>query len=337
MAPLIEIAQARGSYEYEGCFTGLEFANDCTRVSGHYIHDGLNRGMRWGLVASGDHGGRQLAAVFAPKLDRDTIFLALKEKRAYATSGERMFLDVRVNGRFMGEEFVLEEGSKKRTIKIKAAGTSPVVEVDLFRNGRSIHKWAVNGLTLALDWEDREPLLNRESYYYVRAIQADGGQAWSSPTWVINPEVPGEFRFQVGGDELRVIYPDQETDFAVLMHNETDESVMGRVFLDVPGGWEVDREGGVDVTCLPGEWSHAVFNVTVPAPGLQEISLPQVKTRIVFPDGTEMESSLFVVGSPTQISREQKAVLIDARTQVSKDKFEDYLAKIAEVWREEVQ
>lgn len=333
MAPLIEISQARGSYEYEGCFSGLELANDCTRVHGHYIQDGLDRGMRWGFVASGDHGGRQLAAVFAPKLDRETIFQSLKARRAYATSGERMLLDVRVNGHFMGEEFLLEKNSRK--IDIKAIGTSPLVEIDLFRNGRSIHKWAGEYNTIELEWEDSEPLLRRESYYYVRVIQADGGQAWSSPVWVINPEVRGEFQFQVGGDELRVIYPSQETDFAILVHNEKEKGIHGQVFLDVPDGWTVKEEQGIKIDCSSGGWRHAVFHVTASASALTQICLPPVKARFVYPDGRTLESPLFVVGSPSPLSREQKAVLIDARTEVPQHKFGEYLEKIAAAWQKE--
>jgi len=333
MVPLIEIAQVRGSYEYEGCFTGLELNGDCARVRGHYIRDGLDRGMRWGFVANSDHGGRQLAAVFVPSFDRQAIFESLKNKRAYGTSGEHIFLDVRVNGRFMGEEFLLEKESRK--VEIKAVGEASLVEIDLFRNGRSIRKWAAKNEKVDLEWEDNEPLTRRENYYYVRVIQIDGGQAWSSPVWVINPQVPGEFRFQVGDDELRVIYPGQETDFAILMHNEKETSVHGTVALDVPDGWVVKEKEGIKVDCPANGWRHAVFNVRASSFALSQLCLPSVKARFVFPDNRTVESPLFVVGSPKRLSREQKAVLIDAWTEVPKDMFQEYLKKIAEIWRKE--
>lgn len=333
MAPLIEIAQARGSYEYEGCFTGLQLDNDCTRVRGHYIQDGLTRGMRWGFIASGDHGGRQLAVVYAPRLDRESIFDSLRKKRAYATSGERIFLDVRVNGRFMGEEFILRRDSRK--IEIKAIGTAPIVELDIFRNGRSIRKWVPQDEEVELVWEDNEPLSRRENYYYVRVIQADGGQAWSSPIWVIESRMEGEFRFQVGGDELRVVYPDEPSDFAVLMHNEKETGVQGTVVLDVPSGWTVEENEGIKVVCPPGGWRHAVFHVTAPSNAISRLGLPSVKARFVFENGQSIDSPLFVVESPFPISREQKAVLIDARTEIAPEKFPDYIEKIAQIWKEE--
>ncbi|MDH4273313.1 MAG: DUF3604 domain-containing protein, partial [Candidatus Aminicenantes bacterium] len=53
MVPLMEIVQARGSYEHAGCFQGLEIDNDAGRVLGHYIRDGLERGLRWGFIGGG--------------------------------------------------------------------------------------------------------------------------------------------------------------------------------------------------------------------------------------------------------------------------------------------
>ena len=330
MAPLIEIAQTRGSYEYEGCYPGPELSSDCARVRGHYIRDGLERGMRFGFVASGDHGGRQLAAVFAPELTRDRIFESLKAKRVYATNGERMFLDARVNGHFMGEGFELTD--QNRRIEIRGVGTAPIVEVDVFRNGRSIKKWAAHQLRVELEWTDQEPLHQRENYYYVRLVQENGGQAWSSPVWVISPDVPGRFHFQVGGDELRMIYPDKETDFAVLMHNATTRPVSGRVRLDVPEGWTLREKHGITVRSEPGGWNTAVFHVAAPQALLSEIGLPRVTARFEGDQGIRLESPLFVVGSPRMLTREQKAVLIDARTEVPPPRFGEYLERLARLW-----
>ena len=330
MAPLIEIAQTRGSYEYNGCFQGLSFFGDCGRVRGHFVQDGLNRGMRFGLVAGGDHAGHQLAAVFAPELTRDMVFDALRSKRTFATDGERMFLDVRVDGHFMGEAF--ETDKDERTITITAEGTRTLAQVDLYRNGRVIRSWYPRrNEKLETKHLDVEPLFQRESYYYVRALQEGGGQAWSSPTWVIDPGQPGRFRFDVGGDEIRVVYPGVETDFAMLMHNETEKTVSGTVELVLPEGWS-KREGNLSVTCKPGSWNHAVFHVTAPSCPSDRMHLPEVVTRFRCEDGSVFESSLFVVASPHYVSREQKAKLMDARTDISSQEFPRYVETMATRW-----
>jgi len=333
MAPLIEIAQARGSYEYEGCFSQQLHLNDCARVSGHFIHDGLARGMRWGFVAAGDHGGRQLTAVFAPKLTRESLFQNLKNKHTYATNGERMFLDMRVNGRFMGEEFTLEEDN--RTIDIHVRGTTSLVQVDLFRNGRIIRQFNPNNMEFKTSWTDKEPLMERENYYYLRAIQKNGGQAWASPIWVINPRVPGVFRFQLGGDELHVLYPGEERDISVLMHNEMEGPVSGTIHLQVPAGWVVKESGGIHISCPPGAWRHAVFSVMPGSNSITKLCLPEVLAVFEGVDGMNITSQIFAVGSPSFLSRERKAVLMDARRDLSVPAFLDYFKRMEDIWIKE--
>jgi Protein of unknown function (DUF3604) len=330
MAPLIEIAQSRGSYEYDGCFDGLVKENDCSRVRGHFIQDGLNRGMRHGFVASGDHGGRTLTAVFAPKLDRDTIFENLQAKRTFATNGERMFVDFRLNGHFMGDAFQLQ--SPRRKIEISATGTDYITQIEVFRNGRVINQWNLYHKSRKVRFTDKEPLYQRENYYYVRVTQKDGGLAWSSPIWVTDPRIPGDFHFQIGGDELHVVYPDQESDFSILMHNQTDEKVQGKVHLDVPDGWKIREGKSMAVECAPGEWKHAIFNVTASSSGVTQLCMPTVKARFEYPNGKQLQSELFVVGSPVFVSRAQKAQLVDAKTDVPLDKFENFIRRIEKIW-----
>lgn len=333
MVPLMEIVQARGSYEYEGCLQGLSIDNDAARVRGHYIHDGLERGFRWGFIGAGDHGGRQLTAVFAGSLDRRAIFDGLRSRRVYATSGEKMLMDIRINGRFMGEEFRLE--GDNREIRVKVVGTAPLVQVDLFRNGRVIRQWNPDSMEMERTFLDDEPLFGRENHYYLRALQKDGGQAWTSPIWVVNSAVEGRVRFQVGGDEIQMIYPDQETDISVLVHNEADEPVQGTVHLRLPEGWRAKEAEGIRLRCEPGGWHQAVFNVTAPRAALTKLCLPGVEARMDFPDGRTLVSPLFVVGSPTALSREEKAVLIDARTEIPASRFADFLAEMAKLWEKE--
>jgi len=331
MVPVIEIAQARGSFEYEGCPNAYPLDNDIQRVRGHFIHDGLARGMRWGFVAGGDHGGRQLTAVFSPHLDRGSIFEAIKARRVYATSGERIFLDVRINEKFMGEEVVVEDGMD-RQIVIQATGTSPLVQIDLFRNNHIIQQWKPTAPSSGLTWTDGEPLFQKENSYYVRVIQKDGGMAWSSPIWVINKSVPGSFLFQIGGDELHVLYPEQEADISILSHNCAENVVRGIVSLDVPDGWMIKEKNGLPIECSVGSWSQAIFHVTVPRSAGGSLAQAKVFSKIRFDNGETRSSPLFVVVSSKPVSREIKAALIDAKTEVPGEKLRDYIEKMAVVW-----
>ena len=324
MAPLIEIAQVRGSYEYQGCPRGLDLNGDTTRVTGHFIQDGLNRGMHFGIVSNSDHAGRNLTAVFSPKLERDALFQNLRAKRAYGTNGSRIFLDTRINGHFMGEQFRLKS-DQPRMIEIHAEGTAPFVQIDLFRNGHIIRHWKGNRKLFRTKCVDTDPLFARENYYYVRVMQLDGGMAWSSPIWVVNKDVPGQFRFQVGGDELHVVYPGQESDISILMHNEKDQPVNVAVTLDVPKGWKINESMPIMVECPPGGWKHAVFNVTPPDSAFSKLSLPRVIAKCRYDGDLSKESKLFVVGSPNRISNENKAKLIDARAWYTPEQFKKFV------------
>ena len=71
-----------------------------------------------------------------------------------------------------------------------------------------------------------------------------------------------------------------------------------------------------------------------PAPTavMTEIGLPRVTARFMGERGEELESPLFVVASPAALTREQKAVLIDARTEVPPERFAEYLKRMVRIW-----
>lgn len=85
------------------------------------LHDAFKKGYRVGIVAnSDDHKGRPgvaypgsakfgsyggLTCFLAPELTRETIFKALKQRHHYATTGERIYIQLQGNINFMGDLF----------------------------------------------------------------------------------------------------------------------------------------------------------------------------------------------------------------------------------------
>ncbi|MFH1928992.1 MAG: CehA/McbA family metallohydrolase [Chloroflexota bacterium] len=140
--------------------------------------EGLNIGHRSGLMA-----------VLAPELTREAIYEALMARRCYATTGERMYLDFRVDGSPMGSE-VIANGDV--SIHAEVAGTDRIRLVEVLKNNKVIH--SVEGDSeleeLVLTDLPRGEGYEGEDWYYLRVTQHDGNMAWSSTIWVQPDQYP---------------------------------------------------------------------------------------------------------------------------------------------------
>lgn len=62
-------------------------------------------------------------------LDRDSLWESLSERRAYGTTGERMLLDIDLDGNEMGADVTVDP---EAPFTVEAYGTSPIKRIDLF-------------------------------------------------------------------------------------------------------------------------------------------------------------------------------------------------------------
>lgn len=216
---LVEIVSIWGVFEYYGNPYSCMTSNNLPRF---FVVDALERGYTIGIIGGGDthdcrpgddrrgvvkrnypkdgainplselhlpyfvHNplGCGLAAVYAEDTTRESIFDALYRRRAYATVGARIRLEFSINGRLMGEEVTIEDEGERPEIDVRAEGQRAIDRVEIVRNGKVIFKKYGGSPSLSLRFLDEDRPRRRSSYYYVRAVQADGGRAWSSPIWV---------------------------------------------------------------------------------------------------------------------------------------------------------
>lgn len=192
-------------FEGEGCGRPNYWRNNYQNS----VRSALARGYRLGIVASGDsHDGRSgnsdwmrvrkgyrngLVAVYAPELTREAVFDGLWDRRCYGTSGPRILLDFALNQARMGQELDTDSDRSCRRIQVDVAGTAPLREIAVVRNGRAAYIRREKEEQAAFEWIDQEEFaeISLEGYdgrpfvyYYIRILQEDGEMVWSSPIWV---------------------------------------------------------------------------------------------------------------------------------------------------------
>ncbi len=195
LEPITEIVSVHGSSEAMDS-PGLIYSP----LPGNFVRDVLDRGFRFGFVGSGDsHDGHPglahlaspsggLAAFLTEDLTREGILRALKSRRVYATNGPRIVLETRFDGRVMGEEIQLDEldsGSSapdSGELTVEVVASSPLDRVDVIRSGQ-IHSSVPCDGKEECGFSYTLENLNPGEYVYVRAVQIDGGAAWSSPNY----------------------------------------------------------------------------------------------------------------------------------------------------------
>ena len=111
------------------------------------------------------------------------MLAALRARRVYATNGPRMILRTALGPHPMGSIVTVPEGGISEELFVSVIAVGALERIDLIRSGRVVDSLEIDGLlevTLHRDVED----LKAGEYLYVRAVQEDGGAAWSSPIFL---------------------------------------------------------------------------------------------------------------------------------------------------------
>ena len=139
-----------------------------------------------GFIASGDHNsmGVGVAALWVKELSRDGILEAMRSKRSFATTGDKIIVDFRINGAVNGS---LIKTSELSALSIKVKGQRELEKIEVLRNSKVIKEFSINDGETEFeasfadqDYMDEKDVL----YYYIRASQKNKEIAWSSPIWV---------------------------------------------------------------------------------------------------------------------------------------------------------
>ena len=130
---LAEIYSSHGTFEWYGNMF-LRNGFDVGFVGGSDDHRAMPGGPH-GKNQSSMLGIPGLAAAMAPEKTPDALFDALRARRTYATSGQRILLDARLNGTGPGQR---QADAPRRQIQAKVSGTAPIERIDVIRNGQVV-------------------------------------------------------------------------------------------------------------------------------------------------------------------------------------------------------
>ncbi len=142
-----------------------------------------------------------LTAILAIEQTKEALYQALVNRSCYATTGEKIVLGFTIAGASMGAELdaKIKPGLQiNRYIVGYAAGTAPLKEVVILRNGTPLKTYHPKEYHFEFILDDSEPLIKSLLaspddrppflFYYLRVTQQDGHIAWSSPIWIDSPD-----------------------------------------------------------------------------------------------------------------------------------------------------
>ena len=133
LEPLWEIHSAWGTFEwvYQEAFAkGFKIGFVCNS-DGHKCRPGASYP---GAGIFGTLGG--LTCVLSKTRDRDGFWEALKARRTYGTTGQRIIVDTAMNGLPIGADVAAEHA----TVQVHVAGTAPIVKIELLRRSEVIQR-----------------------------------------------------------------------------------------------------------------------------------------------------------------------------------------------------
>jgi len=144
VTPVVEIFSEHGCTESDQAPFPMIRHSMGGRAASNTIARQLQRGARFGFVASSDDHlgypgayGEGVLGVWADGLNRRALFEAIRARRTYAATGDRIALEVTLNGQPMGAEL---PAAPERQIDVRVVAQDAIAGIELVRNGRVIER-----------------------------------------------------------------------------------------------------------------------------------------------------------------------------------------------------
>lgn len=171
----------------------------------HLWREAVGRGLKMGLCGgSDDHRGAPgdcrltardryfsghcgLMGVYARELARDALWEAVQRRHTFATNGPHMVVHLGLESRIMGDEVAMKTG-QTAVFRFGAVAHGFLDRLEMYRDLDLI------GTFCAADQQNRvteyagsleDAVRPGPHFYWLKALQIDGGAAWTSPIFVV--------------------------------------------------------------------------------------------------------------------------------------------------------
>jgi len=135
-----------------------------------------------------------LAVALSQGNNREQLWEALENRRTYATTGTRIYVDFKVNGQPMGSE-IISENAPVITAKVGGTNTLEVIQVVKYRDGEYSIIYHNTPESEIAEFQFVDQNFDSNCFYYLRVTQVSevpgrlwtyptNEMAWSSPIWV---------------------------------------------------------------------------------------------------------------------------------------------------------
>jgi len=183
-------------------FVGIELWNKTDGFDTYYYNDGYTSndnskgyydealGLGWKVGASGsgdDHNGTwgnaedSRLAILSGSLTRADLWEALQARRFYSTMDKNLALSFKINNKEMGS--TLTPGTYTFQVQASDADGEVFTDVKLYNQDHNIvQSWTPD---LAIVNVSTNRIATNGDYYYVKVTEQDGGEAISSPIWIV--------------------------------------------------------------------------------------------------------------------------------------------------------
>lgn len=253
LSPLTEVYSSHGSSESIDSPVPMDANPDMgPRTAGGTFVDGLDRGHRVGAIASNDGPGlpgtwgKGVAGVWATELTREAVWEALRERRTYGVTGDRIRLWWSMDGHPLGSR-VTDAAERRATVDVDCP--LPLDRVELLHDG-AVERTYTHRDATAPEESNRYRLLvefgwgptpeygdfDETTFEWAGTISATDGEVTA-----VEPRFRGfgqEYAFRDGDCEFDVV-TSRDDHSHLLPEGDADRTTQGFV-LEVDGDDETD-------------------------------------------------------------------------------------------------